>query len=384
MTRRQLMTEQAVAEAIPAKSEYAISDQAVPGLSLRVRPNGNKTWVLRAAQRGIPRRTLGAADKLTVAEARLRAQAVLNMPAGPSPRPADPTITFSAFAAVYRMRRTSQWKLSSQLSNASYIRASLLPTFAKMRLSEIRSADVALWFYTYSRKSPGGANQALWLLKNMLKCASDWGLVPGPPPVIRVKRNRRPPKGHVLSEDELHRLGSALANVGTRGANDADAIRLILLTGCRPSEIRRLTWAEVRPDRLELEDTKTGARSVHLGAAARELLDHRRPPNATGPVFPSRTNSTKPTGTLIATWPRVKASAGLPATVRLHDLRHTFASHSVMSGETLLTTGGLLGHRRAESTARYAHLTDDYLSAAADRIGGQIAEWMVIGRGLPK
>ena len=147
------------------------------------------------------------------------------------------------------------------------------------------------------------------------------------------------------------------------------AVRLLLLTGCRPGEMRRLRWCEVKPDRLTLIDAKTGPRHVLLGEAARELLDGLAE-NASGKwVFPGKGRDEPLTKErLYSFWTKARDAAGIVADARLHDLRHAHASHAVMNGESLHVAGRLLGHRRATTTNRYVHLDDATLSQAAERV----------------
>ncbi len=151
------------------------------------------------------------------------------------------------------------------------------------------------------------------------------------------------------------------------------AVRLILLTGCRPGEIRGLRWCEVRPDRLALIDAKTGPRYVLLGEAARKLLKGLADRASGEWVFPGETGDGSLTnGSLYWFWIKARDMAGIVADARLHDLRHAHASHAVMKGESLHVAGRLLGHRRASTTNRY--LDDATLSQASERIATAI-EW---------
>ena len=146
-------------------------------------------------------------------------------------------------------------------------------------------------------------------------------------------------------------------------------MRLILLTGCRPGEIRRLRWCEVKPDRLTLSDSKTGPRHVLLGEAARELLDGLAETASGEWVFPGKC-ADEPLGVnrLYWFWRTTRDAAGIVADARLHDLRHAHASHAVMNGESLHVAGRLLGHRRVSTTNRYVHLDDATLSQSAERV----------------
>ena len=146
-------------------------------------------------------------------------------------------------------------------------------------------------------------------------------------------------------------------------------MRLLLLTGCRPGEIRCLRWCEVKPERLTLIDAKTRPRHVLLGEAARELLASLAETASGEWVFPGKSGDEPLTkGDLYSFWIKARDTAGIVADARLHDLRHAHASHAVMNGESLHVAGRLLGHRRASTTNRYVHLDDTTLSQAAERV----------------
>ena len=156
-------------------------------------------------------------------------------------------------------------------------------------------------------------------------------------------------------------------------ARGGPAVRLLALTGCRRSEVLDLRWRDIGAVAINLADGKTGPRAVPLGEAARthiEALPVERSPNAF--LFPSHAQGRHP-HSLRNCWRAVCEDAKL-GKLRLHDLRHTGASHAVMSGENLPLVGRLLGHRRHATTAGYAHLVDDHLIEAAERIGNIIAD----------
>ena len=144
-------------------------------------------------------------------------------------------------------------------------------------------------------------------------------------------------------------------------------IRLLLLTGCRKGEIVTLKWRFYREGKLFLPDSKTGPRTVWLSSAARAILD--RLPRKSAWVFPStRTDRSMTTVTVDQLWYRVRAEADLHE-VRIHDLRHSYASIAMTQGETVLTIGRLLGHRDPETTLKYTHLSDATVRNAVDTIG---------------
>ncbi len=232
-------------------------------------------------------------------------------------------------------------------------------------------ADIARFFHEYGRKKPGGANRSHDILRTMFDCAIAWGHRPEAAgnPCTGIVRYRRPPRGRLLGADDLAKLGAVLRHHEEEKPVCVAAVRLLLLTGCRPGEIRRLRWCEVKPDRLALIDAKTGPRHVLLGESARELL-HGLAESASGEwVFPGE-NGDGPLdkNDLYQFWLKARDAAGIVAVARLHDLRHAHASHAVMNGESLHVAGRLLGHRRASTTNRYVHLDDATLSHAAERV----------------
>ena len=151
----------------------------------------------------------------------------------------------------------------------------------------------------------------------------------------------------------------------------AEVIRLLLLTGCRRSEIVHLRWQEVGRYALSLTDGKTGPRTVHLNAQARAIIE-RQPRGLGGFVFPSSRDPSCPICFELPLWYTVREQAGIED-VRLHDLRHSFASHAVMNGVPIPVVSRLLGHSNVRMTLRYAHLADKDIEAAAERIGAAMA-----------
>ena len=252
------------------------------------------------------------------------------------------------------------------------LRTQLLPRFGAVRLDLISRRAVRRWFDDYSRTAPAGANRALDTLRQIFNHALASGLLAANP-TRGLRRNPRPRQTRFLSAAEIRRLHAALAAHRGRGSGgqQAEIIRLLLLTGCRKGEIVRLRWSEVSGDALHLTDSKTGPRTVLLSAPARAVLA-RQPRNESPWVFPSRGDRTQPRPDELSLWRKVRREAGIPD-VRLHDLRHTFASHAVLRGAPLPVVSRLLGHTRPRMTLRYAHVSDRETEAAAERIGVAIA-----------
>ena len=177
----------------------------------------------------------------------------------------------------------------------------------------------------------------------------------------------------------MERLGKVLAE--DRASGDklkpvvASAVALLLLTGCRVGEILNLQWGDIKGNRLKLRDSKTGPRTVWLGDEARAIID-ALPKWRNVPWLFWSPGYRKQLRQLQSHWYGIRERAGLPR-VRLHDLRHTFASHAAMNQETLPMIGRLLGHRNPQSTSRYAHLSDEHVLDAAEKIGAAIKRLMV-------
>jgi integrase len=222
----------------------------------------------------------------------------------------------------------------------------------------------------------GAARLSMILLSAIFNFAVQRGLR-ADNPCAGVRRYKPGKSERYLTAAEQVRLGEALA-AAERGGTNPNAvavIRVLALTGARAGEILSLRWPEVDFERtcLRLSDSKTGAKVIQLGAAALEVIANQPRHEGSDHVFPGAHGG--PLGSIGKIWRRVRAAAGLPD-VRLHDLRHSFASNIVNAGGSLPVIGALLGHRSTATTARYAHLADDPLRVVADRAAGSIAAAM--------
>lgn len=379
MTQTHRLTDATPIECLPAEREYTIHDSVLPGFGLRVRPSGARTWTLRVMRDRQARRvTLGNAGEVQVERARAKAHAVLARGERTESLSVTRSPTFLAYEALYRKRRAPHWKASTRRSYNSKMRSRVMPTFRARRIGTITRADVARWFHDYSVSYPGGANRTIGILKDMFTRAREWGLLPEDHknPCRGIKPNRRPPRWRLINEDGLAALGIALEKLSDVMPDMVDVVRLLIYTGCRTGEILSLRWTEVQTDRLLLADSKTGPRPVMLGAPALDILEKRRKATSSPFVFPSPRYPRRPRVEAYDAWKRIRREAGLGNDIRLHDIRHTYASHAIMSGETMLITGRLLGHRRLASTMRYSHLPDTFVLAAAERISGRLAGWL--------
>ena len=378
--KRRRLTDANIARLAPAAREYTVWDTHYAGLGVRVRPSGHRSYVYcRKGEDGARRITLGFAVLTSVDEARRKCLAI-ETGARPDRVERGAVSTFGDFVAGPGRACFSRCKPSTQKAVRWVLNAQLLPTFGALPLDRITRAGVTRWFDAYSRTAPGGANHALNLLGRILNHAVDCGHLQTNP-VRGIKRNPRPKLTRFLSREEVRRLHSELdhcAGARPSRARQADIIRLLLLTGCRRSEILTLRWQDVDEGTLNLIDAKTGPRRVFLNASARAILERQQRSGGTY-VFPSPSNPERPLSRNLPLWRSVRRRAGIED-VRLHDLRHTFASHAVLRGIPLPVVSRLLGHKRPSMTLRYAHVGDRETEAAAERIGVAIAR-ALDGRG---
>jgi integrase len=257
----------------------------------------------------------------------------------------------------------------------------IVPAIGRRRVRDLTRADVSRLHHE-RRDTPYDANRALAVLSKMLTLAEKWGERPdGSNPCRHVDRYTERKRERMLSADEFGRLADAL-KASTRSPYIVAAINLLIFTGARLSEILNLEWEWIDFDRGEarLPDSKTGAKTLHFPAPALAVLAdlprvEGNPFVIVGNVAGARlVNLEKP-------WRAIRKVAGLHD-VRLHDLRHAFASVAASSGMGLPIIGKMLGHTQAATTQRYAHVASDPVKAAAATVAGKIADAMKSSRAV--
>ncbi len=277
---------------------------------------------------------------------------------------------FRTVAAEVFRRYGRAWKPSTAKVNRSCLRRQLLPPFGERDVAAISHADVQQWFASLGR-TPAAANRALAVFSVVLEQAEIYGLRPeGSNPCRGIRRYAERRCERFLDDEELRRLGSALRLAEVEAPLTTTLVRLLILTGCRQSEIRTLRWQAYRDGDLHLEDGKSGPRLVWLSSPARTLLEGL-PRN--GPfAFPSsRREGPMCTESLYRFWRPLRQQAGLPG-LRLHDLRHSYASFALRRGEAVPTIGRLLGHRDPATTLRYTHFDEGAVREAAALVGSSL------------
>ena len=351
-------------EALPPRATIdEVRDSELKGYGVRVMPSGKKTYFVQSQHRG--RRVwtaVGDADTVTEVAARAKARSVLAALRAGTDRNAEVSgeILFETVAEEVFARYGRHWKPRTLEVNRIYLRRQILPFFEGRRIATITHRDVEAWFASL-HATPAAANRSVPVLSVIMQQAEAWGYRPANGnPCKGIRRYRRARLERFLSAEEYRRLAEVLDRQGRKRRLRLAAIRLILLTGCRKSEILTLQWPFYREGKLYLPDSKTGPRTIWLCAPARGVLD--RLPRRSRWVFPvGRLRA--PTHWLDAFWQKVRAEAELDD-VRLHDARHSYASMAVMSGETIRTIALLLGHNTASSTLKYAHLSDSTVREA--------------------
>lgn len=352
------------------------------GFGIRHYATGRNVYIVQTRMAGRLRTvTIGPASVITRHQATIVARRVIAYAqVGLDPATERKRIRsaprFDDFLEEYWQRWSPHWKASTYETHEKYRRLYLDDAFPGTFIDALNEADVTKWFADLNNRiGPGGANRVMSILNKMLNKAESWGYrLENTNPCRAVRLNRKRRCERFLSRAELERLGEVLARM--RAGEDpvrsiaATAVALLLLTGCRAGEITSLQWQDVRGNRLKLRDSKTGPRTVWLGDEARALIDSLPRHKKIVWLF-WNWRYRKPLRDITHYWHEIRAEAGLHR-VRLHDLRHTFASHAAMNKETLPMIGRLLGHTNPQSTAGYAHLDDEHVLDAAEQIGAAI------------
>jgi integrase len=380
-------------------------DGALKGFGVRMKPSGTASWLVqyRTFEGRTRRLVLGKLSVLTPDEARrlagdkLREVARGGDPSAERHRTRREALTIAGLADTYLAEGPAEKpnkKVSSWATDRSNIERHIKPLLGRNPVVALTAGDVAKFqtdiaagkskadIKTKKRGraivegGPGTAARSLAVLGAMLQFAVGRQLIPANPTKgVKLLKGRK--RERFLSEAELARLSGVLATMEVEhrlSPTAAVAIRLLLLSGCRKSEILSMRWEWVDLERglLRLPESKTGAKVVPLAAAAVKLLSEL--PRSGAFALPAAKGAGHYIG-LQKDWERVRARAGL-AGVRVHDLRHSFASFAVADGNSLYLIGKVLGHKQARTTEIYAHLADDPIRAVANRTAARIAAVM--------
>lgn len=413
------LTKRAVDAAEPEASRYIVWDSDLKGFGVRVEPRRSvlpgerapaptKTFIVRyrvgGGRRGTRRQfKIGRYGPLTPDKAREKAEEILaQVELGEDPQAerlqSRRALTVSELCDLYLAEGVETKKASTIALDRIRIAGHIKPLVGTRKITELGKGDVERMMADVASgrvkaksalaeegenvpAKPGSrvrggrtaATKSIKLLGAIFKFAIGRRLcVENPCAGVKTFPDGR--RERFLSPAELARLGDTLTVAQAEGARPGHVtiIRLLALTGARKNEIGRLRWAEVDVDRglLRLSDSKTGRKVVRLGSAALALLSEQERTKSPY-VFPDPRDPAQPIRNLDWAWVGFRKRAGLDD-VRIHDLRHSFASVGLAGGQALPLIGKLLGHAHVSTTQRYAHLADDPLRAAADHISASI------------
>ena len=414
----------------PGASDRFLWDSELRGFGLKVTPSGRKVYILqyRMGGRGLPvkRYTIGNYGDYTPDGARavaekLRGSIRNNVDPGAAKRRAieeqRAAITVKHLCEQY-LQNPPPKKTSTLAVDKGRIARHIVPLLGSKLVRDVTPGDIRRFMAAVAAGKTkadvktckrgraiveggrGAATRTVGFLGGIFTYAVTEGYR-ADNPVHGIKRYPDRKAERFMSSAELRALGAVLSaaeqawdtykvqsatwrkrgKLGPRPVKPGEsesptaivAIRLLLFTGCRKSEILTLKWNDVDFERscLRLSESKTGSKVVPLGAPALFLLNELKRTQGNPYVLAGERMGHHFVG-LPKVWERIRKRAGL-TDVRLHDLRHSFASAGAAAGDSLLVIGKLLGHQDAKTTARYAHLGDHPLKVAADRIAASIA-----------
>ena len=400
------LSKRTIDAAKPRSREYVLWDSELTGFGVRIRPTGTKSFIAvyragagrRAEQRKLTIGPVGA--KFTSDQARKQAKRFLGAAAAGEDPARERTrkreeLLISELCDLYLAEGCTTKKSSTLITDRSRIESHIKPLLGRKRIGEVLRGDIdRLMRDIASGKTSrdertgargrsivsggrGAAMRTIGLLGGIFSFAIARGLMISNP-VVGVKRFPDRKSELFLSDTQLADLGHALTELSAQANPKAiGIIKLLALTGARKSEVVQLRWSEVDFQNrcLRLTQSKTGQKAIPLGPAPLELLNSIHADRGSSDwVFPSK-NDKGPFMGLEKVWKRVRTRAGYPS-LRIHDLRHSYASMGLARGNALAVIGALLGHSDVKTTARYAHLADDPIRAAADEISRAMADAM--------
>jgi integrase len=380
---KQKLTKSTVESLAASDQDCVIWDTALPGFGIRVKPSNVKSYIVQYRNRktGASRRkTIGQhGPLLTFHKAKERARIILaDALKGNDPVADDREVrdapTMRELAADYLEQHAIPKKRPRSVKNdRSMIDRIILPRLGSKKVAAVQSRDIQS-LHVAMKKTPYQANRLLALLSKMLSLAAKWGWR-SDNPVKGIERFQEQRRERWLSDHELSELLAVLmAHPNQRAAN---AVRLQIMTGARLGEVLKARWSDIDLNRgvwtKPSHHTKQ-KRTEHIPLSGptlsllTEMREKADPIEAN--LFPGNASG-RPLQDIKKFWKVVTAQAGI-ADYRLHDNRHTHASHLVSSGLSLEIVGRLLGHTNPTTTKRYAHIADSPLRAATERFGAKL------------
>jgi integrase len=358
-------------------------DDEIPGFGVRCRPSGVKAYFLKYRTRGGRQHwlTLGPHGPLTPEQARKQARrekAAIADGANPSGDRQNKRreVTITAVADRYLVEHVASHNKPSTATEARRIvEKRIKPALGTIKITDLTRADIKAWHQAMSA-TPYEANRALAYCSRMLAlAATEWQLREDNP-CTGIKRFPEKKRERFFADDELARIGETLAAIEREGPELPGFIllvRLLAVTGMRLGEALALQWTDVdlQGRAIRLREAKTGARTVHLGAAAVEILDAVE--DKSGYVVRGMDPDTPlPDSRAQHAWARLRERAGIPDG-RLHDLRHSVGTFAALAGANAFVVRDLLGHRTLAMTGRYVERAADMVRSTADAVSNRVA-----------
>lgn len=413
MKGNERLTKTVADDALPETKRYVVWDTEIAGFGLRVYPTGSKSWIFEYRPEGGGRDAnkrrikIGTTKEITADQARkqaklYRASATLGADPQAEKNEKRAAITVKELAGEFMEKSVKVMKAANTAEGYEDAFNHILPALGTRKADSVRKSDLGSLHYAL-RNTPIMANKVLAVFSSMMSYGMRMELIAKREnPAKDIEKFPENIVTRFLSIEELERLGRALEEAETVGIPwtvDPDkktkhvpktnqrtvasphavaALRLYLLTGARLREILHLKWSAVDLDRgiLKLEKAKGGPREVIASMATIDILRNLK---RVGKYVIASDSAgkldEKPRYDLKGPWYNIRAHAGL-SDVRLHDLRHTFASHAVIDGTGLAVVSKLLGHKSITTTMRYAHLNDPALRQASEQIGGRMSKAM--------
>jgi integrase len=363
----------------PERGNRIVYDNIVKGFGLRVTANDARAFIInyrRKADRLERRYTIGSFPDWSIAAAREKAKELKrHVDSGGDPigehaaALAAPTI--AGLCERFRTEHLPKLRPATR-RDYSAIATEIESAIGRMKVAAVDFEHVDKLHRKITARAPYRANRTLAVLSKMLSLAILWKYRSGNP-AKGIERNLESKRKRYLSAAELVRLCAALDQ---HGGQAADVFRLLLLTGARAGEALSATWTQFNAEftiwtRLAHATKQKRDHVVPLSAPARMLLGRIREQQDASEtlVFPGRNGHRTD---LKHAWRKVCAAAGITG-LRIHDLRHSFASQLASGGASLPLIGALLGHSNPATTLRYSHLFDDPQRDAVEHVGAIIA-----------
>ena len=380
------LTNKKIDQLIPDTKSYIVWDNEIRGFGVRVNLNSKKTFILKyrvgqGRSARVRKPVIGTYGVMKVDEARKIARKwLLEASEGNDPKEVDKTtILLKDFCNVYLQQHANiKKKLSSVIEDKRLMRLHIIPNFGNVCLKEITRAMITK-HHQSMYQTPHGANRFLSLMSKMMNLAERWEYRPlNSNPCRHIERYKEEGRQIYLSMEQIEKIGHVIKQMEqTESIFVLSAIKLLLFTGRRTGEILTLKWdyIDFENSKMNLPDTKTGAKSFFFSPTVKQILLNL--PNKEGFVFKSVLKDKRVT-TVRHIWKKICKLAKIE-NVRVHDLRHTYASLAVQNGYSLPIISKMLGHADIKTTQRYAHLHDDPVNQAVEKIDQQLDNLFKVG-----